>query len=48
MYSDIYQQKFKKLEVEGIQSKIENQKWKEGSEVKEEFPVCKMKDIHLF
>ena len=48
MYSDIYQQKLKKLEVEGIQSKIENQKWKEGGEVQEEFPACKMKDIHLF
>lgn len=46
MHSDIYQQKFKKLGVEGIQSESGNQKLKEGSEV--EFLACKMKDIYLF
>lgn len=34
--------------VEGRQPKVENQKWKEGNEIKEEFPACKIKDMHLF
>lgn len=40
--------KKKNPEVEGMQSKNEKQKWKEGSEVKEEFPACKMEDVHFF